>query len=50
MRAPTLWLASDLSNGHTAQRFLARPLGRTAPAAERITAAREDGIDKPMMM
>jgi 3-oxoacyl-[acyl-carrier protein] reductase len=50
MRAPTLWLASDKSNGHTAQRFLARLWDEKLPLAERITAAREDGIDKPMMM
>jgi len=50
MRAPTLWLASDQSNGHTAQRFLARLWDETLPLAERIKAAREDGIDKPMMM
>jgi NAD(P)-dependent dehydrogenase (short-subunit alcohol dehydrogenase family) len=50
MRAPTLWLASDRSNGHTAQRFLARLWDETLPLAERIKAAREDGIDKPMMM
>ena len=50
MRAPTLWLASDQSNGHTAQRFLARLWDDKLPLAERITAAREDGIDKPMLM
>jgi 3-oxoacyl-[acyl-carrier protein] reductase len=50
MRAPTLWLASDQSNAHTAQRFLARLWDEKLPLAERITAAREDGIDKPMMM
>jgi 3-oxoacyl-[acyl-carrier protein] reductase len=50
MRAPTLWLASDLSNGHTAQRFLARLWDEKLPLPERIKAAREDGIDKPMMM
>jgi NAD(P)-dependent dehydrogenase (short-subunit alcohol dehydrogenase family) len=50
MRAPTRWLASDLSNGHTAQRFLARLWNEDLPLADRIAAAREDGIDKPMMM
>jgi NAD(P)-dependent dehydrogenase (short-subunit alcohol dehydrogenase family) len=50
MRAPTLWLTSDLSNGHTAQRFLARLWDETLPLPERIKAAREDGIDKPMLM
>jgi 3-oxoacyl-[acyl-carrier protein] reductase len=50
MRAPTVWLASDQSNGHTAQRFLARLWDETLPLAERVKAAREDGIDKPMMM
>jgi len=50
MRAPTLWLASDQSNGHTAQRFLARLWDEKLPLPERITSAREDGIDKPMLM
>jgi NAD(P)-dependent dehydrogenase (short-subunit alcohol dehydrogenase family) len=50
MRAPTLWLASDLSNGHTAQRFLARLWNEELPLTARIAAAREDGIDKPMLM
>jgi 3-oxoacyl-[acyl-carrier protein] reductase len=50
MRAPTLWLASDLSNGHTAQRFLATRWDEKLPLPERIAAAREDGIDKPMLM
>jgi NAD(P)-dependent dehydrogenase (short-subunit alcohol dehydrogenase family) len=50
MRAPTCWLSSDQSNGHTAQRFLANRWDETLPMPERITAAREDGIDKPMMM
>jgi NAD(P)-dependent dehydrogenase (short-subunit alcohol dehydrogenase family) len=50
MRAPALWLTSDQSNGHTAQRFLARLWDEKLPLAERITAAREDGIDKPMLM
>ncbi len=50
MRAPALWLASDLSNGHTAQRFLASRWNEELPLPERILAAREDGIDKPMLM
>jgi 3-oxoacyl-[acyl-carrier protein] reductase len=50
MRAPTLWLASDLSNGHTAQRFLARLWNEQLPLPERVAAAREDGIDAPMLM
>lgn len=50
MRAPTLWLSSDLSNGHSAQRFLANRWDEKLPLPDRINAAREDGIDKPMMM
>jgi NAD(P)-dependent dehydrogenase (short-subunit alcohol dehydrogenase family) len=50
MRAPALWLASDLSNGHTAERFVARLWDEKLPLADRIAAAREDGIDKPMIM
>src|SRR5262249_37848779 len=45
IRGPALWLASDESNGHTAQRFIARLWNETLPLAERIAAAREDGAE-----
>jgi 3-oxoacyl-[acyl-carrier protein] reductase len=50
MRAPTLWLASDLSNGHTAQRFLARLWNEDLPLAERIAAAQEPTGDLPILI
>lgn len=50
MRAPTRWLASDLSNDHTGERIIARLWDEKLPLAERVAAAREDGIDLPMIM
>ena len=50
MRAPTRWLASDLSNGHTAERFVARLWDEGLPLAERVVAARESGIELPQIM
>ena len=50
MRAPTRWLASDLSNDHTGERFIARLWDETLPLPERVAAARESGIDLPQIM
>jgi NAD(P)-dependent dehydrogenase (short-subunit alcohol dehydrogenase family) len=50
MRAPTLWLASDLSNGHTAKRFLARLWNEDLPLDERIAAAQEPRSDLPTVI
>jgi 3-oxoacyl-[acyl-carrier protein] reductase len=50
MRAPALWLASDLSNGHSGQRFVARLWNERLSMDERVAAAREDGIEIPMIM
>ena len=50
MRAPARWLSSDLSNGHTAERFVARLWDEALPLAERIATARDSGIDLPQMM
>jgi 3-oxoacyl-[acyl-carrier protein] reductase len=50
MRAPSVWLASDLSNGHTGQRFVARMWDEQLSLVQRVSRAREDGIEKPMIM
>ena len=50
MRAPARWLSSDLSNGHTGERFIARLWNESLPLAERIVAARESGIELPQIM
>jgi NAD(P)-dependent dehydrogenase (short-subunit alcohol dehydrogenase family) len=50
MRAPTVWLASDLSNQHSGERFLARLWNEELPLPERIAAARESGIALPQIM
>ena len=50
MRAPARWLSSDLSNGHTAERYVARLWDESLPLPERIVAARESGIELPQMM
>lgn len=45
MRAPTLWLASDASNGITGARYIARLWDDTNP-----DAARSDNAEKPQIM
>jgi 3-oxoacyl-[acyl-carrier protein] reductase len=50
IRGPALWLASDESNGHTSQRFVARLWNEKLPLAERVAAAREDGAALPQIM
>jgi NAD(P)-dependent dehydrogenase (short-subunit alcohol dehydrogenase family) len=50
IRGAALWLASDLSNGHSGQRFLARLWDEKRPLAERVAAAREDGAAVPQIM
>ena len=50
MRAPARWLSSDLSNGHTAERYIARLWDESLPLPERIAAARESGIELPQIM
>lgn len=50
MRAPTLWLCSDESNGHTGERYIARlwqPLNDPALASK---AARDQAADMPRIM
>ncbi len=50
MRAPALWLASDLANDHSGERFIARRWNEELPLAERIAAARDSGIELPKIM
>jgi NAD(P)-dependent dehydrogenase (short-subunit alcohol dehydrogenase family) len=50
MRAPVLWLASDLANGHTGERFVATRWNEELPLAQRIAAARDDGAALPRIM
>lgn len=50
MNAPVLWLASDLSAGHSGQRFLANKWNAALPWPDRIAAAREDGADVARIM
>ena len=50
MAAPILWLASDLSNGHTGERFVAGLWDEKLPLAERIIAARQSGAKEPQIM
>jgi 3-oxoacyl-[acyl-carrier protein] reductase len=50
MAAPILWLASDLSNGHTGERFVASRWDESLPLTERVAAARQDGAKEPQIM
>jgi 3-oxoacyl-[acyl-carrier protein] reductase len=50
MAAPILWLASDSSNGHTGERFVAGLWDERLPLAERIAAARQSGASEPQIM
>jgi NAD(P)-dependent dehydrogenase (short-subunit alcohol dehydrogenase family) len=48
--APLLWLASDESNAHTGERFVASLWDENLPLEERIAAARQDGAELPRIM
>jgi 3-oxoacyl-[acyl-carrier protein] reductase len=50
MVPPILWLASDESNGHTGERFVASRWDDTLPLAERIAKARDESVDTPKIM
>jgi 3-oxoacyl-[acyl-carrier protein] reductase len=50
MVPPRLWLASDESNGHNGERFVASLWDESLPPAERIAAARQAGVDLPRIM
>jgi NAD(P)-dependent dehydrogenase (short-subunit alcohol dehydrogenase family) len=47
---PLLWLASDQSNAHNGERFVASRWDERLSLAERIAAARDDGVDAPRIM
>jgi NAD(P)-dependent dehydrogenase (short-subunit alcohol dehydrogenase family) len=47
---PILWLVSDESNAHSGERFVASRWDESLPLAERIAAARDDGIETPRIM
>jgi NAD(P)-dependent dehydrogenase (short-subunit alcohol dehydrogenase family) len=50
MVPPILWLASDQSNAHTGERFVASRWDEGLPLTERIAAARDGGADVPKIM
>jgi 3-oxoacyl-[acyl-carrier protein] reductase len=50
MVPPILWLASDESNGHTGERFVASRWDERLPLPERIAAARDESVDAPRIM
>ncbi len=47
MRAPILWLCSDRSNGHTAERYIARLWDDGLPPDEAAAGARDRHHEKP---
>jgi 3-oxoacyl-[acyl-carrier protein] reductase len=50
MRGPTLWLASDLANEHTGERYVAKLWDEDLPLAERVAAARDSSGALPRIM
>lgn len=50
MRAPILWLCADESNGHTAQRYIARQWRTDSAVDEAAAAARDDTGELPRIM
>ena len=50
MRAPALWLCADESNGHTAQRYIARLWLTDTDHATAAAAARDDTGELPRIM
>ncbi|MGY6646514.1 MAG: SDR family NAD(P)-dependent oxidoreductase [Salinarimonas sp.] len=50
MRAPTLWLSADDSNGQTGARYIARLWDDTLPAEEAAQLARSPAVEKPAIM
>jgi 3-oxoacyl-[acyl-carrier protein] reductase len=50
MVPPILWLASDESNSHNGERFVASRWDERLPLPERIAKARDEGIDAPQIM
>ncbi len=47
VRAPILWLCSDRSNGHTAERYIARLWDESLPPDEAAAGARDRHCEKP---
>lgn len=47
MRAPILWLCADQSNGHTAERYVARRWDESLDVDDAATAARDAHHEKP---
>ena len=50
MNEPLLWLVSDLSNGHSGERFIGSLWNASLPLPERIAKARQSGADAPAIM
>lgn len=50
MRAPVLWLCSDASDGHTAERYIARLWPAGADIETAVEAARDDTGELPRIM
>jgi 3-oxoacyl-[acyl-carrier protein] reductase len=50
MGPPILWLASDLSNGRSGERYIARLWNDALPPNEAAAAARSAGVEKPAIM
>jgi 3-oxoacyl-[acyl-carrier protein] reductase len=50
MVLPLLWLASDESNAHNGERFIANLWDDSLPLAARIERARQDRVDVPRIM
>ena len=45
-----LWLVSDLSNGHTGERYVGSLWNESLPLGERVEKARQSGVDAPAIM
>jgi 3-oxoacyl-[acyl-carrier protein] reductase len=50
MVPPILWLASDGSNAHNGERFVASRWDERLPLDERIAKARDQGVETPRIM
>ncbi|MFN3890830.1 MAG: SDR family NAD(P)-dependent oxidoreductase [Beijerinckiaceae bacterium] len=50
MNDALLWLLSDLSNGHTGERFIGSLWDESLPLAARIVKARQSGVEAPAIM
>jgi 3-oxoacyl-[acyl-carrier protein] reductase len=50
MGPPILWLASNLSNDHTGERYIARLWNEALPPDEAAAGARSASVEKPAIM